>query len=343
MKRARNGIILLVAACFIVVALPGITMAQQNKVIEITYGTPYAVDHMFSVTDKKWMAKVEKETNGRVKFKPYWGGAIIGGMDAAEELVQGAVDMAFVNPTTSKSGFWITRASFIFMYGVKNLEQGAKVWKELMAKFPEIENDYKGMKVLCWAGNMNQLVLRKPVRKADDLKGMRIMAFGDVTTALKTLGVEGMSLSGSEVYVSLQKGILDGVFIPAEALDSLKLAEVAKYVAMINFYRSRTGMRMMNLDKFNSLPPDIRKIIENNIDYYGNETEAVFNERDQRIMSTGSKLGVEFIPLPKEEMDKFYAPIKAMALTKAQELDARGLPGTKILNEAQRLIQLYNK
>ncbi len=42
-------------------------------------------------------------------------------------------------------------------------------------------------------------------------------------------------------------------------------------------------------------------------------------------------------------MDKFYAPIKAMALTKAQELDARGLPGTKILNEAQRLIQLYNK
>ncbi|HVN97990.1 MAG TPA: TRAP transporter substrate-binding protein DctP [Syntrophorhabdaceae bacterium] len=342
MKKIGNGILLLVAMFLVVAGFSANAVAQQNKVIEITYGTPYPVDHMFSITDRKWMDKIEKETDGRIKFKPYWGGAVIGGRDAAQELVQGAVDMAFVNPTTSKSGFPITKASFIFMYGVKNLEVGAKVWKELMVKFPEIEQDYKGMKVLCWAGNMNQLLLRKPVRKTEDLRGMRIMAFGDVTLALKELGVEGMSLTGSEIYVSLQKGILDGVFMPSEALDSLKLGEVAKYALMINFYRSRTGMRMMNLNKYNSLPADIRKIIDKNIDFYGDETEAVFNQREASGMGTNTH-GVEFIRLSNEDLAKFYAPIKAMAAQRAKELDAMGLPGTKILNEAQRLIQLYNK
>ena len=165
MKRARNNIILLIAACLIVVGFSGTTMAQQEKVIEITYGTPFGIDHPFSVTDRKWMAKVEKETNGRIKFKPYWGGAIIGGRDAAEELTQGAIDMAFVNPTTSKSGFLITKASFNFFYSVNNVDLGAKVFRELLTKFPEIEKDYKGMKVLCWGGFMNQLITRKPVRK----------------------------------------------------------------------------------------------------------------------------------------------------------------------------------
>ena len=342
MQRVRNGIVLLIAVCFIALALPGITTAQQGKVIELTYGTPYGVDHTYSIIDKRWMAKVEKETNDRVKFKPYWGGAVIGGRDAAEELTQGAIDIAFLNPTTSKSGFQITKASYIFFYGASQ-EVGGKVFKELRTKFPEIEKEYKGMKVLCWGGSMNQLITRKPIRKIDDLRGTRIKVVGDVSNALKELGVEAMSLSNSEVYVALQKGILDGLITPVETLESLKFAEVAKYVTMINFYRTHSGMRMMNLDKFNSLPPDIKKVFENNIEYYGQETEAEVGRTNQHAMDAGKKLGVEFIPISKEEMTKFYAPIKTMAQKEAQGLDAKGLPGTKILNEAQRLIQLYSK
>jgi TRAP-type C4-dicarboxylate transport system substrate-binding protein len=342
MQRVRNGIVLLIAVCFIALALPGITTAQQGKVIELTYGTPYGVDHTYSIIDKRWMAKVEKETNDRVKFKPYWGGAVIGGRDAAEELTQGAIDIAFLNPTTSKSGFQITKASYLFFYGA-NLEIGGKVFKEMLTKFPEIEKEYKGMKVLCWGGSMNQLITRKPIRKIDDLRGTRIKVVGDVSNALKELGVEAMSLSNSEVYVALQKGILDGLITPVETLESLKFAEVAKYVTMINFYRTHSGMRMMNLDKFNSLPPDIKKVFENNIEYYGQETEAEVGRTNQHAMDAGKKLGVEFIPISKEEMTKFYAPIKTMAQKEAQDLDAKGLPGTKILNEAQRLIQLYSK
>ncbi|HVN97158.1 MAG TPA: TRAP transporter substrate-binding protein DctP, partial [Syntrophorhabdaceae bacterium] len=198
-------------------------------------------------------------------------------------------------------------------------------------------------KVLCWQGFMNQLVTRKPVRKMADLRGMRLKVVGDVSNALKELGVEGMSISAAETYVGLQKGILDGVIIPVEAIESLKFAEVAKYVTLINFYSTHSGSRMMNVDKFNSLPPDVKKVLDNNIEYYSRETEAEFNRHNQHAMEEGKKLGVEFIPISKEEMAKFYAPMKVIAEKEAQGLDAKGLPGTKIHNEAQRLIQQYSK
>ncbi|HVN97933.1 MAG TPA: TRAP transporter substrate-binding protein DctP [Syntrophorhabdaceae bacterium] len=343
MKQIKRGLMLFIAACIIAIILPGIGAAQQGKPIELTYGTPYGVEHTYSIVDQKWMAKIEKETNGRVKFKPYWGGAVIGGRDAVEELQQGAIDIALINPSTSKSGFQITKASYIFFYGVNDLAVGEKVFKEMLVKFPEIEREYKDMKVLCWGGSMNQLITRKPVRKIADLRGMRIKVVGDVSNALKELGVEGVSMSNSEVYVGLQKGILDGLITPIETLESLRFAEVAKYATMINFYRTHSGMRMMNLKKFNSLPPDIRKVFENNIEYYGQETEAEVARTNQHAMDAGKKLGVEFIPISKEEMAKFYAPVRDMAQREAQGLDAKGLPGTKILNEAQRLIQLYSK
>jgi len=53
--------------------------------------------------------------------------------------------------------------------------------------------------------------------------------------------------------------------------------------------------------------------------------------------------GMEFITLPKAESDKFYKPWRAHALLKAKELDAKGLPGTKMLQEAERLIQTGGK
>ena len=339
MKDQRNVFITVAAACFVALLLPHIAAAQQGKVIELSFGTAFGVDNPFSIVDAKWIAKIEKETSGRVKIKPYWGGSIIGAKDAMEELRQDAVDIAFANPSTSRSGFPILKASYLFFYGADQ-RVGGKVFKELLKEFPEIEKEYTGLKVIAWGGSTHQLVARKPIRKIDDLKGARLKVVGDISASLKDLGVEGMSISNAEVYVDLQKGILDGLLTPVEAIESLKLAEVAKYVTLINFYRSHSGTRMFNLTKWNSLPPDIKKVFEDNIDWYGQETDAEFDRRNQHAIDSGKKLGVEFIPISKEEMAKFYAPMKKYALIEAQGLDAKGLPGTKILSEAQRLIKL---
>jgi hypothetical protein len=66
-------------------------------------------------------------------------------------------------------------------------------------------------------------------------------------------------------------------------------------------------------------------------------------KNDQVATDIAKKSGMEFITLPKADMDKFYKPWREHTLSKAKELDAKGLPGTKMLQEAERLIQADTK
>ncbi|HEX2967074.1 MAG TPA: TRAP transporter substrate-binding protein DctP [Syntrophorhabdaceae bacterium] len=343
MKRLLSNVVIVVLVCVISVMFAGLSKAQQGKVIELTYASPVGPDHTFSVVDRKWMEKIEKETNGRVKIKPFWGGTLIGSRDAIDEMVQGVADIGFVSPGYAKSGYFFTRSCFVFFYGA-NQEVGRRVFKEMLAKFPQIEAEYKDLKVLSWSsGTDYQLISRKPVKTLADLKGMRIKTIADLTSVLAKLGVEGMNMPTPEVYVNLQKGIVDGTLTPYEAFKSLKLGEVAKYATQMDIYRPHSGGKVMNLASWNKLPKDIQKIFENNIEWWGSETDKAFINADVEGKELAKKQGVQFFAFSKEEMDKFYAPVKELADKEAKALDARGLPGTKMYQEAQALIKKYKK
>ncbi len=316
----------------------------QQKVIELTYGTPYGPDQPFSVVDKKWIAKVEKESGGRLKIKPYWSGSIIHGHAGHEELAEGVVDIARISPASGKSGYPITKSSFLLFSGVHDTKTSRRVFKDLLNRFPEIEKEYKGVKPLCWSSGMScQLITQKPVRKLDDLKGMRIRANGALGNVIGDLGAESMSMNAADLYVALQKKLVDGVFVPYEAFGSLHFADVAKYVTVINLYIPHAGTRAMNLNSYNKLPPDIRKIIDDNIEYWGAETDKEMGEADRRGLEAAKKAKVEIINMPGAELDKFYGVVKNDAVRVARELDAKGLPGTKILEEHERLTGKYSK
>ncbi len=46
-------------------------MAASEEVIELKYGSRYPQTNPYAVADQHWIEKIEKETNGRVKIKPY--------------------------------------------------------------------------------------------------------------------------------------------------------------------------------------------------------------------------------------------------------------------------------
>jgi len=349
MERKRFGNLLSgivffsVAVLLMAAVLPGRTMAQ-GKVVELTYGTPYGPDHTFSMTDKKWFAKIEKETNGQVKFKPFWGGAIIGGSGAAiDEVVKGVADIGFISPGQSKTGYDIAKASFLFFVGA-NVDNGYRIFLEVLKKFPAIEQEYKGLKVMCWSSGLEYNVLtRKPVRKLADMKGMRFKTLGEIITVLKDLGVEGMTSPMPEVYVNMQKGILDGGFVTFDTLQTMRLAEVGKYFTLFHLYRPHIGGRVMGLTTWNKLPPDIQKVFQDNIGWYSVEADKDVGIGQESGYKFGKENGVEFIDLPKEDLAKFFGLCLQESAKVAKDIDAKGLPGTQILNEAQRLIKASSK
>lgn len=343
MKKITLIISFLAVISLIIFALPHQGNTQQ-KPIELTYGTPYGPDQVFSVVDKLWIAKVEKESKGRLKIKPYWGGSIIHGNTGHEELAEGVVDIARIAAASGKSGYPILRGSFLLFSSVHDTATSRKVYLELLKKFPEIDKEYKNIKPLCYSSGVSyQLITQKPVRKLDDLKGMRIRADGAIGNVIKDLGAETVSMIASDLYVALQKKLLDGVLMPYEAFGSLHFTEVAKYATTINLYIPHATTRGMYLKSYNKLPPDIKKVIDDNIDFWGTETDKALGLADQKGLEAAKKAKVEIITLPKAELDKFYAVVKKDAVRVAKELDAKGLPGTKIMQEHERLTALYGK
>jgi len=315
----------------------------QEKPLELTYGSMYSPDHPFSQVDKRMFAKIEKETGGKVKIKPYWAGTLISSREGVEEVAKGVVNMGTVLPSYTRAGYHIHKASYYFFYGA-NQDIGRKVFFEVLKKVPEIEKEYQGLKVLSWASGVDyQLLLRKPIKKIEDVKGMRIKVTSELAHVFKTLGAEGVVVPMTETYEQMQKGILDGALISYEGLKTFKFAEVGKYVVVLDFYRTHGGNRAMNIDTWNRLPEDVKRVFESSIPVWGLETDKAFERAHKEGIEFAKQQGVQFIQLSKEDLDKFYAPLREIARKKAEELDKMGLPGSKILNEAQRLIKQYAK
>ena len=342
----RKGMVALLSVMFLFALIPALTIVAQAQVIELRYASPYPPAHPYSIADQKWIEKIEKETNGRVKIKPYWNGTLISSRESMREVAAGVADIAFVTPIYEKSGVDLTKAILDF-FADSNPEVNAKIYWELFNKFPEIRKEYDAVKILAVNVGIPMYLMtsKKPVKILDDLKGMRIRITGNaMMRTMKTLGAEPVGMPVVEMLESLQKGIIQGVIFAHGDYKSLKLTEAVKFETE-NFAQDR-GIyvsRAMNKGAWAKLPPDIQKIFDASRDWYGDTIYAESKKPEEEGKALAVKAGVQFVKMDAAGLKRYSEVLDAENLKEAQSLDAKGLPGTNIYQEARRLVKQYNK
>lgn len=104
-----------------------------------------------------------------------------------------------------------------------------------------------------------------PITSIEDMKKMKIRLGGVMAgRAAQKLGINITTVAASELYESLQRGVIDGgEFSGPWADDSLKLQEVASYWCAPAWYQS-AGVNgvMINMSAWNELPEEYRDAIE---------------------------------------------------------------------------------
>jgi len=224
-------ITLMVMAVMLVVS--PLTSTYAEKPIELKWGGLYGPTHPYSQAAQTWMKKIEEETNGRVRFRAYWGGSLFGPKESWTELVKGVADcngdgIFEYGPT----GFTILKVMGTFFYGMSGPEVARRVYKEIFDKFPEIRREFDGAKVLSIAGvSPYRFITKKPINTLEDLKGLMIRCVSTDVPYLKTIGMEPVVMPMGEAYMAMQKGIIDAIWAPIETLKSMRFAEVAKYAS----------------------------------------------------------------------------------------------------------------
>ncbi len=107
---------------------------------------------------------------------------------------------------------------------------------------------------------MHLMLREKPFTQLSDLEGLRIRSAVDYIGALTAAGAEGVTMPMTETYPSLQRGVLDGVIAPYEALKSLSFAEVIKYYSELPHSRGAYPSRAINAAAWSRLPEDIQQV-----------------------------------------------------------------------------------
>jgi TRAP-type C4-dicarboxylate transport system substrate-binding protein len=336
----RITVFLMSMAMLVLILSIGSSVLAQTKPIELKYATIYPPTHPFSVADQRWMQKIEKETNGRVKITPYWAGTLVSAREGYQDAIGGVADIVNASIAYEKAGFDLTKGQGGFYQGVKDQETKLKIFWQLWDKYPELKKEFANVKVigLFTAPNM-RLMTTKPVKSLADLKGMRIKAPIELVQPLKALGAEALIMPMTEVYESVNKGILTGLWGSHELYKSMKFVDVVKYEIELPSVIGPIPARIMPDSVWNKLPPDIQKIIEANKEWWSLEAAKEVEKVDVEGYELAKKSGIQFSQLPQSEVQKFNDLYDAELAKLAKGLDDKGLPGTKYYQDVRRLIK----
>jgi TRAP-type C4-dicarboxylate transport system substrate-binding protein len=315
---------------------------QAPAPIELKFADYQPATNGATVVAVEWLKKVEAASNGRLKFKFFTDGALMAADQSFVELKKGTADISVVPSQLISSSFPLNVLSQKLMYGCKSLENDFKIYEELKKQIPEFAAEWSSVKTLFSHDPGEQhLHSIKPVRSLADMKGLKVRTAGPwLKDAFTTLGASVITVPPTEIYISLQKAIIDADVHPMEFLMSYKTGEVEKYTTVLNIFDAPASVYCMNLDSYNKLPADLQKLINDMMPQAQTDMVAMLNKINSEGLAWCLKLGPhEVINMPAEDLTRFYQLAEEEAIKNAKAADAKGLPGTKMFDLARQLIK----
>lgn len=310
---------------------------SKEKTIELRIAQPFSPNHIVqTMVFEPWAKKIEEMSNGRVKVVMFSGGALGKAADHYSLAEEGIADITYALQDYTPGRFPLTSV-FELPFMIPSAEKTSVAMWKTFEEFPEFREEYSKVKVLALfchtSGHFN--TVKKPIRSLEDFQGMKFRtASPHVTKALKAFGAVPVTMPISGVYTALERGVVDGTVLDWDGMHVFKLAELLKYSTETDFY-TMTMMITMNKRKYDSLPDDIKKIID--------QTTGIVMSRDagkvydeMRLVEKEKCLekGVQTIQLPPEDIEKLKSLTMPLREEWTQEMNNKNFPGKAILEAA---------
>jgi TRAP-type C4-dicarboxylate transport system substrate-binding protein len=289
-----------------------------------------------------WCDRIAKESSNRLKCQSY-PSMQLGGTPPQlyEQVRDGVADVVWTLPGYTAGRFPSVEV-FELPFMMQNPEATSKALWDYAQQYGQEE--FKDVKPLAFHVHGDGVfhMTSKPVRTAADLKGLKLRAPTRMTNKfIALLGGTPVSMPVPQVGDALSKGVIDGAVVPYEVVPSVKIQELVKFHSETDpaepaFYTS-TFIFAMNKAKYESLPADLKKVIDNNS---GQALSGSIGRAFLQADGEGKKLTAKNTTnvIAKAELDQWRKTAQPLADAWVADMNAKGRNGAKMLEDAKALI-----
>jgi TRAP-type transport system periplasmic protein len=245
-----------------IVALLSATVARAQTVLTLSSWVPPT--HTLTESQKAWCEELSQRTAGQIKCNAL-PRAVAAPPATFDAVRNGLVDLSFTVHGYTPGRFTHTQMVEVPFLG-DSAEATSVAFQRMYQKYPQFAEEHKGVKVLAVFTHGPGIVLntKRPVTKMDDLAGLKWRIGGGMVNDIsKALGMNVTLKPAPESYELLSSGVMDGTLFPAESVEGFKIDKVIKYATRFPGGLYNTSfVFMMNQAKYDSLPADVKKVID---------------------------------------------------------------------------------
>ena len=293
-----------------------------------------------------WADEVEEDSEGRIRIERY-PAMQLGGTppELIDQAIEGVADIVWAVNGFTPGRFPRTEV-FELPFMVSDARAASyaywKMFEEHMA-----DTDFADVKILgTWVHGPGMLHTDVPVATPEDLQGLKIRGGSRMVSSLmEKIGAVPVGMPVTGIPEALSKGVIDGATIPWEVTTALKVPELVtnhtefEGPAIYNL----TFVLAMNRDRYESLPDDLRAVIDANsgleFSVFAGGTMA---DADLPARAAAVEMGNNIVTVSAEDAKEWETLARPVYDDWLADMEAKGIDGQTLIDQARSLMEEYS-
>ena len=258
---------------------------------------------------QQWGKDVGVMTGGRLEMEALTVNSLVQYNETVDAIGMGVIDGHASSPEYSagKDPVFAMVGNMVTAYDhpseadkMMNEYGGLDVYREIMKR-------YNGYVVGVYFSGLEAFPSAVPIMGPADFKGVKLRAPEGMAHALfQALGAAPVNLPVSEVYTSFERGVIDAAdYNTLVTNDQLGLHKFAKYPIYPGIHSMVSNDIVVNLDKWNALPDDIKAILKGSVRLMAIKLWNAVDTADRKVAAKlKADPSVTVVDWPLEERNK---------------------------------------
>ncbi len=307
--RTRVIVMVLIGALLVLASVSS-GQAQSQAPIKLKFSNPHPLTFSSAPVMAAFCDEIKKRTKGRVEIAHYPGGTLTTFPKVYDGIINQVSDIGHSHVGYTRGRFPVTEILDLPV-GYTSGFVATHVKHDFYQKYKPKE--WNNVHVLYFWSVGPQILgtTKKPVKRFEDLKGLKIRGTGRPADTIKALGATPVALEMGEVYDAAQRGLLDGIYDAMETWKGFRLGDVLKYGYLTQRATGSiyTFYVAMNKEKWDALPEDIKKIFTETAEEWVDKHAVKTLEADQAGMDYLKQRGGQILVIPEEEIKKMQKAV----------------------------------